>query len=353
MAEYRVLCASLLSNTISEELAVHDLEYSEVLNAPGAMSGWVSLDDAKVTRATLDPGSTAIYIERGGLLVWGGILWTAVPDTNKRELALGAEGFWSYFRRRLIRVTQTFAAVDQLAIAQALIDYAQDAPGGDLGIVVGSETSGMDRDRTYLAADRKNLGAAVEELAAVEGGFDFQVAVAWDGSTPERTFALHYPRRGSRIDGLVWNHNIAGVASITVDVDAKSMSNQIDTLGAGDGDTMLIASAADTSLLARYPLMEDALAYRDVVIPETLQGHAAAQVGRRARPPELPKVTTLADTFPGLGSFQVGDEGRVVVDDGWLEIDAFHRVQAIEVDVPDTGPEMITTTFVSADAQVF
>jgi len=354
VAPYRILSADWLTNTIREELPIQDLRWSKVLDAQGAMSGWINLDHRKATRANLDPGATLIYIERGGVLVWGGILWTARPDTEGRKLQLGAEGFWSYFRRRRIRTTKTFTGIDQLAIARDLIQYANAQPGALPGITVGAETSGVPRDRIYYAYERKWLGEAIEELAAVIGGFDFDIDVTWDaaGTTPVRTFRLFYPRKGTRIDGLVFNHNVAGVARYSADVDATKIANLVDALGQGDGDAMLVATAADPAQWARYPLLEDVISHKDVNVADTLQGHAAASVERRKLPVETASLAKRADIWPDLGSFDVGDEGRLVVEDGWVSVNGFQRIQAIEVTVSDEGDEQLVPTFVSADASV-
>ncbi len=317
MAPYRVLCADLVGAgpQIREELPIHDLKWSIVLDGPGAMSGWISLDDPKCTRANLDPGATALYIERGGLLVWGGILWAARPSRSSRKLMLAAEGFWSYFRRRAIRTTKVYTGADQLFIARDLVNYALAQPGSLTGITIGTETSGVLRDRSYPHYERKKIAEAIEQLSAVAGGFDFSIEVAWDtsGTTPQRTFKLYYPRRGARLDGLVFNGALTGVAEIEGETDATQLANLVDAIGAGDGDAMLIQTAADTSLLARYPLLEDSASFRDVNVTSTLQGHAVAQVGRRKFPAEIPKFTMQAGMIPSLGSYQVGDEGLVRV----------------------------------------
>lgn len=352
---YRVLCADLVSNTIREELAIHDLRYSWVLDAPGAMSGWLSLDDPKALRANLDPGATAIYVERGGALVWGGIMWTAPNvDDVTRKVTIGAEGFWSYFRRRRLRVTKTYLQVDQLAIAQDMMNYALAQPGSLNPITVGTETSPRLRDRTYYQYDRKNLGQLVEQLAAVIDGFDFSIDVAWDsaGTTPVRTFHLYYPRRGSRIPSLIFDRQQTGVTKMGVNVDATATANLIDAIGAGDGDAKLISTAADTSLFSRYPLLEDTVSFIDVNEAPTLDGHAVAQLGRLRLPVELPSFEKQAGVFPDFNSFGVGDEGLVRGQDGWININGYYRIQSLEIRLSDNGQEIMVPTFVSVDASV-
>lgn len=536
--QYRVLCADLVGtgNQIREELPISDLQFSYILNAAGTFSGTISLDHPKCTRDNLDPGATAIYIERGGQLVWGGILWSAQVDTAERKLHLAGEGFWSYFKRRVIknrigmtnvtasasntyrpnadvvntgiagtpdavnfwndlknttvntligvlsntpgarmnyrarytvaggefsglvpggiRVVMTCASsnnlainpvltisgtdyfgqpvamtpggvrtvsytwslnpatgvawtsaevesfgstnsagfvtdfcvtaadmavyqlwmeiswgtsgtavflnADELGVARDIINNAQVQPGGNLGITVGSELTtdngGIFRGvtQTYHSYDRKGTATAVEDLAAAVNGFDFSVEVAWDttGTIPQKTFKLYYPKRGRRIDGLVFNDNILGVSKVGVDVDATIAANSVDIIGTGDGDNMLIASAADTSLLTRYPLYEAVFSAKDVTDQSLLQAQATATLARKKAPLENPSIEKQANQWPDFGSFQLGDEALVVTSDGWIRINSFQQIQQLTITVGDEGQETMTPVFVSADGTV-
>lgn len=539
MANYRVIFADLVppvgSSGIREEIPVNDLKWSKILNSAGAMSGWVDLDHPKCTRANIDPGGTAVYIERGGLLVWGGILWTAKVDTVTRKLELGAEGFWSYFKHREIknrvamknvtagalnthrpkadvskaggtgvpdntnfwndldnaalntavnvqsstsfaamnyqgnfditagtyagllpgsvRVVMTcssvfgfniipsvkiggtqyfgqwqpmtpassiktvsntwsvnpatglawtpseveafasgssagfdtdfclfpgdmlvyqlwieiswgtsgtavFQNIDELAITRDVINNAQAQPGGNLGIVVGNElTTDLDKSLfkgitvTYHQYERKNVNDAITALSTAVGGFDFDITTAWDtaGTTPVNTLHLYYPRKGRRIDGLVFNHNVVGFSAITNSVDATAMANSVTVFGSGDSDNMMIASAADTSLLNRYPLLESSVSYKDIADQTALQSIGRAEIIRHKTPIETPSISKDADKWPDVGAFQVGDEGLVVISDAWVQFNSYQRIQSFEVAVGNEGQETMTPVFVSAD----
>lgn len=354
MPAYRYLVGDLLSGTIREEIPFSTVKYSHVLNAPGGFSATIGLRHRKATKANLAPARTAIHVERDGVIVWSGIMWT-VPRANSSAgtLEIGGEGWWSYFRRRRIRTTKEYRdpPVDQLAIARDLVDYAQAQPGGNLGIVVGSETSPRTREETYWHYQRKPVGEAVEQLAARQDGFDFAVDVAYDGTGAiVKTFRLHYPRRG-RITDVVWELG-ANLEDLTQAEDATAAANLIDALGNGDGDNMLIATAADTSQLAAYPLLEDTVSYTDVSVPATLQAHAALELQQRAGPvktlPTLLARPAAPDTT--LGSFIVGDSLTVKASDGWIEIDERMRIQSYEVSVNENGKETVAVTFAQEDA---
>jgi len=100
----------------------------------------------------------------------------------------------SVLNRRTIATDLVYTSERQENIAKALIDYAQGLSGGDLSIIANTVTTGVLRDRTYLAADLKPVGEAIEELAAVDDGFEFRFDyVKAADSTMSPRFTTSYP----------------------------------------------------------------------------------------------------------------------------------------------------------------
>lgn len=373
MPSYRYLVGDLAPNSgngIREEMPFSSVKYSHVLNAPGAFSASIGHRNAKATRTNLDPARTAIHVERDGVIVWSGILWTARAGSQAGKLDLAGEGWWSYFRRRRIRTgtggptpstasARIYTAQDQLFIARDLISYAQSVGGGSVGVTVGTELTtdngGVQqlRDRTFYAYERKPIGEAVEQLSAVQGGFDFAIDVAYDGTgTIIKTLRFGYPRRG-RITDLVWQLG-ANLEDLTQAVDGAKQANLVEALGAGDGDAMLITTSVDTSQLAVYPLLEDTISRKDVSMASTLQAHADAELKNRSRPvatlPTLLARPAAPDTT--LGSFITGDSLTVRGSDGWISVDERMRIMSWEVSVDENGKETVAIAFAQEDATV-
>lgn len=360
MALYRYLFADLLTDTIREEMPLQNVSYGDVLDAPGALSADLPLSlkntagYEKVTRANLDPGKTAVYVERDGVLVWGGILWTLAADAVNYKLSIGCEGFWSYFRRRLIRTTKAYAATDQLAIVQDLMNTAQAISGGNIGVTVGSETSGVQRDATYNAYQRANLGQEIEALSGLSGGFDFAIDVMYDGSgNRTKKLNLSYPSRGARTAHVL---DLGGsIESLSWNIDATQQANLIDALGQGSLTALLIGTAADTTELGVYPLLEDTVSYPTVSVPATLNAHAAATLASRRLPVEtLPTLVSHGTTDLQIGAFRTGDELEVRAKDttGFISLDSLYRVAAWTVSVNDDGKETIAFSLAPTEAIV-
>lgn len=342
MARYRCLAADLLSGTILEEIPFSTFGYSHVLNRPGAFSATIGLRHAKAARAILSPAKTAIHIEREGAIAWSGILWTAQASSGGSSLTVAGAGWWSYFRRRFIRTTKTYVATDQLVIARDLLAYAQGIAGGDIGLILGAETCGVLRDRTYNGFERKNVAEAIEQLAAVRNGFDFAVETVWSGARVAKTLRLSYPRRGS-VTPLVFELGV-NLAELDQEVDGTKQANVVDVAGAGEGDSLLFATAAAADR-AGYPLLEAVHSRKDVTVLSTLQAYADLELAGTRLPPSWTPSIRVLPTNPdtAVGNYTIGDTVTVRGSDGWLQIPAeAMRIMELNVSVAESGDESVT-----------
>lgn len=353
MASYTYLVADLRTGVIRDEIPFSGVGYGEVLNAPGSFNATIPSAHPKCTNANLAPGKTALYVLRESgpsvACVWGGIIWTARKAENSAsDIQIGAEGFWSYPRRRKIRATQSFTQIDQAVIARALITYMNGvSPTGDIGIVNGAQTTSVLRDRTYNGYERQYVGELIEQLSAVENGFDFSIDVTFDGvSTFTKTFNIWYPNKGTRT-GLTWEVGVHCDFN-GWSIDATQMANQIDAFGAGDGEAMLIATAVDPG--TDYPLLESDVAYKSVSEEATLEAHVKDALSSKRLPSVMPALSLRQTRDTTYGSYQVGDEVRINGNDGFAAIDGPFRIMSREVQVSDEGDESTKVAF--QDAQV-
>lgn len=342
---YTYITADILTGTVIEEVPLRSVKWAKELNGPGSFEGTIDADHPKAVRNVVSPGARFIYVLRNGVPVWGGIIW--VVRNKGGVLEIQAQGIWSYFQRRLIKASVTFTNSDQFTIAQTLLNNAASAPGGDLGVVVPNTTSGVVRTRSYFGVERKQLGEAVEQLAAVENGFDFEVTTSLSGATFTNDVVFYYPRQGRRLSA-VWDVSVH-VSLDSWEVDASATANSISGLGSGDGDAALVLDVADPSKLAEYPLLEDTASFKDVVEQSTLDAHSRAELTRRSAPTALPELTLLPTAETTVGSFVVGDEVRLRGTRGWSELDGWYRIVGYNVEVTDEGDEKIRVTIVDTE----
>ena len=128
MVYYRYLLADLLTNQVTAELDLTNVSFTQQLNSAGSLSAQLLLtgtpDPATAITATI-PGRSAIYVDRNGVIVWGGIIWNRTYNSNNQHININASEFESYFEHRRISVTSPYVNVDPLVVARQLVSNAQ------------------------------------------------------------------------------------------------------------------------------------------------------------------------------------------------------------------------------------
>jgi hypothetical protein len=357
MASWRWIAADLRTNTLLGEVPLTDVTFGEVLNGAGSFSATLPVAGASTVAARLiaassEPGRTVIWFVRNEVVLGGAIVWDRTRAKNQPAKLAGA-GFWSFFRMQHARTTQAFAAVDQLSLARSLVQTAQAIGGANIGVTVGTETSGIARDRTYWSYELKQVGEAVEQLANVDGGFDFAIDVTQQLG---KVLTLSYPRRG-RIAGSTGIAFVDGKNLLDYEVveDASRCATVFTAVGAGEGGDMLIATKTRTDRLdIGFPLLSATGSWKDVSRQSTLDGYAQAGVDARATVPMFWTLDVDPDDIDGgFGTFIVGDDALLEIGsddhfprqtDGQPGYRRFHRIIAWSASVPAAGRESLSVT---------
>jgi hypothetical protein len=364
-AVYRVLSLDLRTGTRIAELEVKDLKFSQRLNNAGSLSGTVQLpppnstaDRARgsVINDAVDECRRLLVVERDGVVVADGIVWASPYSDGTSSRSITAASLWSYFRRRYITARTVFPLTDQLTIARTLIDTAQAASGGSIGVTHNTGLSTVTRSRTYERGELKPVAEAIEQLASVDNGFDFAIDCNWDPATGAlvRTLNLAYPRRGRNFlaTGHVFEmgRNITGFEWPS---DGTATANRVWGIGAGEGTSMLMTAKVDATQIQPltsggpgYPLLEDVITNKDIRELSTLEAQTQARLDAYSSPIVIPKISVRADVDPVLGSYITGDAARIIIPpntsprfpDG---LDTYKRIVGWDVTVDDQGGEHV------------
>lgn len=352
-ATYTYLIADLRTGEILDELPLFGVSFDKKLNDTGSFRAQLSVADPEIRlrepRLLTEPGRTAVYVDRDGDLLWGGIVWTSRYSGADAVLELGAADFLSYFEHRLVldpgdlTAPVPFTNTDQLVIARELVGLAQSHPGGDLGVVVaGTASSGVSRTITYAPGDLKPVADALRDLANADDGFDFAFDVRYaESGVPERFLRTGFPRLGRAGAPHVWEYG-ANLVDFTWPADAASMATRVLAQGGSPVAEDLAARRAG------WPLLEVAASQSDVTDPAMLDAQVKGELAARRRPVVLPELTVRADLDPVVGSYSVGDDARIVIDDPYFpgeQLDVTVRVIGLEVTPgDDAGQEQVKLT---------
>ncbi|MFH9870388.1 hypothetical protein ACH4NT_30480 [Streptomyces lydicus] len=362
---YRVLLCDLRSDQVLDVLPITDVSLDDYIGKIGSASATIPLPNRAVAaraRAAVEPGRTAMWIERGSEIWWGGVLWTANLTSNARgflNLQVQAGGWASYLDHRAILHTQQAVQVDQYDIVRGLIDYSASLPGGDIGIEADAEQlSGVLRDRTFRRYDVPRIGEVIDQLAATEGGFEWRI------------MSYREPTNGRRVKRLQLGAPVirTGASEVVLDhpgpllsygwpIDATVQANVWQSRSASDNKNQTAESlplmsellVADEQLVAGWPRLDGTSDYSTVTEQPTLDAHARADLAAALRPQRIPEVTVALDRTP-LSPALLGATVRVRIrDDWWTEgLDHRYRVVGLAISPPLRGRPETAKLFLEA-----
>ena len=352
-SEYTYITYSLRTMARLAELPLTNVSFGDKLNGAEVMTGKVNLNSSAVQQTDMisatERGKTGLYIDRAGVPVWDGTY-----DSESEQLSLSCASTWSYWSHRYNVTNAAWTGADQWTIFWVMLANNM-AVGGVIGnIGVGLQSVGVTgkaRDRNYYAYEKQAMSDLIQNLAAVEGGFDFGVELAYVGGSIQRTITLYYPRKGrsAATSGHVLEYGPTTRGNVVKYTwpDLGSMeANIIYNLGAGNGDTMITATATNGARWsAGWPYLEKVIQNKSTTQLSTLQSQALAEVNAFSDVQAVPKVTILADVDPSFGSWITGDDVRLRIADyrfprnadGSLQLDTWRRIVGWKVNVPDDG----------------
>ncbi|MFI1734050.1 hypothetical protein ACH40E_33525 [Streptomyces acidicola] len=379
---YTYLFCDLRTDTLLAELPLANVSYSFELNGIGRLSGTIPYNNETLPldpETASTPGRTAVYVDRDGVLVWGGIVWTR--DQVKGGKSIQAAEFLSYYQHRYVK--KTLSTDTSLLLNPALVQdggqriyteqkyqlwsllrYANDQTGGDIHINLDDLTStptGINRTATYFGYERPEIYKAIGELAGADDGFDFAIEVGWSyaannmPATRYRRARMWFPRRGRTAaeSGLVFSKG-GGYGSI-LDYDwpedGTSLVTEMSGLGAGSGEAKIVKTATAQDLIdSGWPLLEGVATYDGVIDEAQVQGLTNADLEAQSQAQVQPTFEVSADTDPAFGSYQVGDEALFAIDPEPQSPNGRSGVLRI-VSIENTavnGPERVRLTCVAA-----
>ena len=353
---YRYLFADLLTNDLLGELPLTGVSFNQQLNQAGTLQGHLLLSGVNSAGLNVDastiPARCAIYVDRNGTLVWGGVIWGRDYNSTTQKLTITAREFESYFERRRITADAVFTNVDQLTVAQSIFNTAQSATNGNIGVVVPTNTSGILISRTYYGYEFKQVYGAVQDLSRALDGFDFNIRVSYSSGVPTKTLVLGYPRIGTAysvtsITAPVFTLPAGNIVEYSYPEDGSIAANTIYGLGAGSNEGKLISTQSDATLLtAGWPLLEDQANYSDVTNATLLGEITQGVLNGLSTPPTTIKVAVPAYQDPEYGTYNIGDDARLIITDNRFPntLDQVYRIVGLNVQPGEDNPERVTIT---------
>ncbi|MGW5527623.1 hypothetical protein [Streptomyces xanthochromogenes] len=351
---YRALFCDLRTDRVIDALPLTEVEFDDFIGKPGQLRATVPLPDAALAaraREALRPGRTAVWLERGADIWWGGILWTCTPAGDERgrlDVQIQAGTFDSYLDHRVLSGDLSFPApgTDQFEIVRALVRHVQEQPGGDIGIVLDDELSGVLGSHAYARTDLARVREIIDALAVLQYGFEWRIQCYRDSETGARIkkLQLGHPRISTGsvpivLDrpGPVITYSLPTDSTVQANVWLARGETANNNSAAASLPQMSIPAVAAEDLDAGWPRLEGSSDHSGVSDQAVLDGLARAELARARRPQVIPEVTIRVDgrITPAL----IGASVLLRIRDGWHQggTDRRYRVVGLTVTPPGRG----------------
>ncbi|WP_411142311.1 hypothetical protein [Streptomyces sp. x-80] len=357
---YRYLTTQALTGDVRAwYLPLTEVEFGPELCGPGSLTAVVEPRLANLALEQVDAGTTLIYVERDSTLLWGGIIWRAEPEGQK--LRLEASGFGSYMSRRSdlhgnLDGRGPWVNADPCEVIRAAWAYCQSQPDGNVRVTVDGTRSNAKVGTSaepYTTAwwEAPTLGSVIDDMVAVEGGPEWSETVSWAGGVPVQHIRLGWPRLGSRRQDISFTSGINIAATAPVEYDADNYAQVVIGLGAGEGRSR--RRAVDAARNGRLRL-EHILEVPSEKAEDRLASRVRTERISRSVMGEVTEVVLRDHPAAPIGSFQVGDDVRVRIDDEWSVYDGWCRITGWTIKPPSVDEqEQVTVQLARADRYTY
>lgn len=314
--DFIVEACDLSSGTVRAVLDPISLDWQTDLNGWGQGSMTLATKDIRIR--DIWPGLTSVYISRiaggGGaspstpVAEFGGMI-ESVEASEEGATQVGLVSLEGYLQRRDIKLTQVFDGVEQTEIGAALVRLAE---SNGIPLFAEAAPSRYPRDRTYEGWSRKLIAEALEEMAQVINGFDWEVVHT---RTLGKWTTTMFFRDQVGLDRTeeVRLHSDRELSGYSLHIDGQEQATWVDAIGSGEEEDQLIATATDESLI--YPQFDATPAWKDVTKYTTLLNHADGYLEDYREPRATPTIT-VAGLDPSPAVMRLGDTVHIEQDFG-------------------------------------
>lgn len=325
MPTYRYFTVDVLTGTPAAELTQYGVTCNKQLSGVGSYSGFARLgagtsaEDTALIDGT-QPGLHALMVQRDGVNIWGGPIWSRTYAAQGQTVQLNASTFESVFDHLIMTNNQVYQGVAQHTILASWLTALMAQVGCNFNFVQDITFDGTFNRTILIPAYEYHFASdLLNQLTGAQNGIYYNIDLGASGDNPTRTFKArcgfdptHYADSGAYYDypGTIAKYwmNEQGIRTAKTNV----------ALGAGTGNQLLAAGATNTGMTA-YPAWAAVESFPD--IGETVGLTAKAVSMAAARKPPIYNPTYQLNTASGF--------------DGWNRLGELFTVRMQDVRFPN------------------
>lgn len=322
MAEYRYIYGSLLTENVIEEIPTYGVFMDMEMNKGGQFQGTYQLDQTGKDNETLVaasiPGKTWVAVERNGVCVWHGYIWSRVYSAQSKSLQLYGLSFENIPSKRLIRYDLAYTATEQRNIFRDLWTNMQTGTNTNVNVNVPAAFSDVVlKDLTGFATDFKYYDEVMTQIADAIDGFDWYISVTKDGVNYRKDLNIGYPTLGiNQTNSTVVFEYPGNIIQYYLTESVIDAGTNVFAIGGGEGSNMITAEVVDPDIFSQgWPRWDVDITRKDISSSDDITS-LANQLSQIRKPPmSVIKITIKANLAPEFGSYSLGDTCQIVIKD--------------------------------------
>lgn len=358
--KFTVYAYDINSNERITEFPAKQLTFDSRLNDPGSCSFSCYMRAPNVA-ALVEPvlayggDPVKLYVDRNGVIVWSGYLWTQNPQKSTGEIQFGGGELLSWGDMRVQAADYSAATypngIDAGQLLAKVFTDAQNTtlcgPGASVGLNIVSATAGINLIPGYPLQQYTQLSQIVANTVQIVnpgvGGIDVGTRSYWDPVTgnPVDVLTVYTPRIG-RIagqSGLIFD--LSKALDYTWPIDATKSGNTLIVMGGSSTNTPIATVNTPGVVVGgpgEPPRLDLVASYTNITTQDQISLMANGVAQQYGYP--IPTPTVTVPTAEYLGTFIVGDDARIYSPPDFLlrqGVDEYLRVVQTQVTVPDDG----------------
>jgi hypothetical protein len=349
MPTYRFYSADLLTGNILAELPLYGTYMNREINVPGNFTGTFKLGSGRhIDTDLLDgsiPGRTAVYCERNGTLIWGGIIWSRTYAAESKTCGLTAQTFESIFDHVVLENHFIMQYVEQSTILTNMINAIQAQASNNFGLTgMGSfPTTGVKRTVLVPGYEYHFAQTVLDQIIGVDGGLEYTIDVIPSGTIdrPTKLVRAAYPKLGDIGTASTLSYDYPGTVSNYWWPESSTRgATKVATIGHGSGQTTIRATAVDGNMLAAgWPAFWQVNTYGNIKDIDGISAKARGDLNLYRMPYSRPTIELKSDIGAGF--------------DGWNKLGSTLSVHIEDARFPngfDTVSRMLGWELTPADS---
>lgn len=322
-ATYKYIFLELRTDEVIEEIDLYGVYCFRQLNQPGQFNGSFKLDQTGKNNADLiaatEPGKTWVVVERDGVPVYWGILWSRTYQSQAKTVELYGWGFEAYPTRRVIDHDFLLNDTPNTKAFCALWNDMQGVTGANLNINVPTLNLGPNKDVTALASDYHYYSDIMQSISDASDGFDWTVNVTKTNDNKyAKNLVIGYPTLGAQnnLDQVTFEYPGCITNYYATDSMSEAGTN-IFLLGAGEGADMPVSVTTQSVMINQdnWPRWDYVSSHKDVDNQSQVVLLAQQEAINRKPPAPTYKATVQGYVDPIFGSYSLGDSCQLVITD--------------------------------------